>query len=471
MPPLIASIIFAIGILGLFHLDKGQGSRMSKGLWIAAIWLFLVCSRPVSMWFGMTPNLNTVNATQAYVEGSPIDRAVYLALLVAALAILAARSDKVGPLLRKNAPILFYLSFCAVSIFWSSFPFVAFKRWTKSLGDVAMVLIILTEADPLGALKRLLTRLGFFLFPLSVLFAKYYPEIGRKLTESWTEETTGISTQKNELGLICMMYGVFFLWMILSVYRDRGAHNRQRRLLAYGTMVAMIVWLLIQCNSMTSIVGFVSAGGVVWLSSRPSRKPALVHWLVVAVLGLAVTALFFDPAGGLLKELGRNATLTGRTDIWKLVLGLHTNPWVGVGYESFWLGPRLDFMRTAMPNFPVNEAHDGYLEVYLNLGWAGICLISLLVITGYRRIISAIRQDPATGSLFLGFFLCTLFYSFTEAGFRLMTASWIFLLLVVMGASRVVSMANIRRVSQLKPAIVAANAKPAYAKQRANLAT
>jgi exopolysaccharide production protein ExoQ len=454
MPPFIASVIFAIGILGLFYLDRNQGPRMSNGLWVPAIWLFLICSRPVSMWLGSSPNLNMDDATQAYLEGSPIDRAVFLVLLMAGLAVLAARGSRVTPLLRKNAPILLYFSFCAISIFWSTFPFVAFKRWTKAVGDVEMVLIILTEPSPLSSLKRLLTRLGFLLFPLSVLFSKYYIEIGRRLTMSWTEEVVGVATQKNELGLICMLFGVFFLWMFVSTFRERGDPSRSRRLLAYGTIIATIVWLLSQCDSVTSIVGLTSASGVMWLSSRPSRKPVVVHLMVVAVLGLALTALFFDPGGGLVGALGRNPTLTGRTEIWALVLGLHTNSWVGTGFESFWLGPRLDYLRTALDNFPVNEAHNGYLEVYLNLGWVGICLIGLLLVTAYRRVISGIRRNPENASLFLGFLLCTLFYSFTEAGYRYMSPSWFFLLIVIMAGSIPTFFAGIRSnefVSAMEP--------------------
>ena len=136
--------------------------------------------------------------------------------------------------------------------------------------------------------------------------------------------------------------------------------------------------------------------------------------------------------------LGKDPTLTGRKDIWKLVLGLHTNPWIGTGFESFWLGPRLEKMRAALPNFPINEAHNGYLEVYLNLGWAGICFIALLLVTGYKRVISGIRRNPEKASLFLGFFLCMLFYSFTEAGFRMMNVAWFFLLLVIVAGSQAV---------------------------------
>jgi O-antigen ligase len=441
MPPTIASIIVMIGILGLSYLDRDKTVRMSKALWIPAVWLFLISSRPVSLWLGMGPIygvLKGVDATQAYVDGSPLDRNIFIFLMLAALPVLVARSEKVGPLLQKNVLILLYLSFCAVSIVWSDFPFVAFKRFIKTIGDLGMVLIILTEPDPLTALKRLVSRLGFLLFPLSVLFIKYYPQIGRRLTNSWTLEPIGVSTQKNELGLDCMMYGVLFLWMIVSVYREREDHSRRRRLLAYGTIIAMIIWLLSQCNSTTSITGLISAGGVMWLASRPSRKPAVVHLLVLGVLGMVLTALFFDSGGGMLQALGKDPTLTGRTEIWRLVLGLHTNPLVGTGFESFWLGPRLDKMRTALPNFPINEAHNGYLEVYLNLGWAGVCFVALLLVTAYKRVISGIRRNPEKASLFLGFLLCMLFYSFTEAAFRMMTVAWVFLLLVIVAGSQAV---------------------------------
>ena len=60
--------------------------------------------------------------------------AVFTILLIAALAVVISRMDRVGPLLRKNGPILLFFAFCAVSILWSDFPFVAFKRWIKALG-------------------------------------------------------------------------------------------------------------------------------------------------------------------------------------------------------------------------------------------------------------------------------------------------------------------------------------------------
>jgi exopolysaccharide production protein ExoQ len=467
MQPAVASLICGIGIAGLFFLDRGEKARVSIALVIPAVWMILNTTHPLSFWLGMSPQGSYT--TEAYVEGNPFDRNVALVLQLAALIVLWKNGAKIGAILRKNPLILVYFSFCLVSLLWSDFPFVTFKRWIKAVGDVEMVLVILAELDPFAALSRILTRMGFFLFPLSILFIRFYPQLGRRPTNSWTQEPVGVTQQKNELGIMCMMYGVFFLWMLLSVYRERRRPGRWRHMLAYGTIIGMSAYLLYLCNSTTSIVGFASSAGVLWLASRRPARPALVHLAVVAVLGLAVTALFFDPGGGLVQSLGKDPTLTGRREIWALVLSLHTNPLIGTGFETFWLGRRLDFMLNALVNLPINEAHNGWVEVYLNLGWVGLCFIALLIVTGYKRIISHVRQDPEKGCLFLGFLLCALFYSFSEAGFRFNTVSWFFLLLIIIGASHAVSLTNSRRRDAIRSANIASDEKLAYATQGASL--
>lgn len=433
---IVATFLCAIGIPALFYLDRREDSRVSKALWIPTAWLLVISSRGFSSWLALGSSFKGAIDAKSFEEGSPVDMWAFLTLLVAALVVLIVRHRRVGPLLRKNGLILLYFSFCLVSIAWSDFAFVAFKRWIKALGDLGIILVILTESDPWAALKRVLTRVGFLIFPLSVLFVAFYPGIGEILTQSWTMEPVGVATQKNELGLDCMMYGVFFVWMTLSVYRERQHPSRYRRLLAHGMIVIMIIWLLSQCQSMTSISGLVSAAAVTWIASRRSRGPVIVHLSVILVLAVAVTALFFDPGGGMIGALGKDPTIHGRTEIWAAVLGLHTNPLIGTGFESFWLGSRLERMWAVMPNFYMNEAHNGYLEVYLNTGWTGICFIALLVMTGYMRAITGIRRNAENASMFLGFLLCTLFYAFSEAAFKSLTVSWTFLLLVVTAGSQ-----------------------------------
>jgi O-antigen ligase len=146
------------------------------------------------------------------------------------------------------------------------------------------------------------------------------------------------------------------------------------------------------------------------------------------MLLVSASALFLGVGSGLLTTMGKDATLTGRTAVWDLVLSLTKNPMIGTGFESFWLGPRLDKIWSVYWWHP-NEAHNGYIEVYLNLGWIGLSLLAVLMVTGYRTAISALRRDPESAGIRLAFFLVAVAYNFTESAVRIMHPVWIFFLL------------------------------------------
>lgn len=430
----IATILFIAGIAGLFVLDRDREGRTSKALWIPVVYLLITGSRPVSMWFGINQRASAVNGIYA----SPIDRLVDLVLLTAGLIVVLARSRRVGRLLRENVPILLFFSLAALSILWSDFPYVTFKHWTKGIEDVVMALIVLTDLDPEMAIKRLLTRAGFILIPLSLLFSKYYPRIGHIYTIGGALEYVGVSTQKNQLGMICLVFGLGSWWCFLKAYRDRESVFRSRHMLAHGAMLGIIGWLLQMCNSVTAIVSLILAGAVMLLVSRRSLAPktAKVHILVTAVACISLFPLFVDPT--LVGMVGRSTTFSGRTDLWHVLPGFVRHPWIGAGYQTFLVGPRLVELQKIFGK-TFQEAHNGYLEVYLNLGWIGVSLFALLVITGYRKIVAAFQRDPSLGSLALAFFVAAMVSGLTEAVFRMMDPRWFFLLWAIFAASQIVS--------------------------------
>jgi O-antigen ligase len=75
----------------------------------------------------------------------------------------------------------------------------------------------------------------------------------------------------------------------------------------------------------------------------------------------------------------------------------------------------------------------------LDLGFIGVFLIALILITGYRYASKAFARDPDTASLMLAFIATGTFYSITEVGFRILTPSWIFLLLGVLCSGGIAS--------------------------------
>lgn len=431
----IATLIYALGICGLFWLDRDPKARTSPALWIPVVWMWIASSRAVSLWWQAGP---TLDSPDQYLEGSPVDRAVLSALLGLGLIVLIRRSRKVQTLLRANAPIVLFFVYCGISVLWSDFADVAFKRWIRSLGDIVMVLVVLTDPERSTAVKRFLSRTAFILIPLSVLFVKYYPNLGRAYNRwTWTPYYSGVTTNKNSLGMICLLFGLASMWRFLAAYR-RGGKHRTRHLIAHGALLGMVFWLFWIADSVTSLSCFILASGVLVATHLRifSRKPVLVHILVAAIVAISAAVLFGGAGSGLVQNTtGRDTTtLTGRTQIWTLALSMAGNPIIGTGYESFWLGKRLAKMWEIDRN--ITQAHNGYLEMYLNLGWIGVALLAAILVTGYRHIFAVYRADAESGQIGLAYFAVAVVYNLTEATFQMGAPIWILLLLSVTAVPR-----------------------------------
>jgi len=222
------------------------------------------------------------------------------------------------------------------------------------------------------------------------------------------------------------------LWQIVMLLRTKGQPNRGRRLLAQSALLVIGVTLLMMAQSATSQACFALGAALIVVTnfSAMKRRPAAVHVLVVTIVLVVAFAMLSGDVAGIAHAMGRQSNLTGRTDIWAAVLPVVPSTVVGAGFESFWLGPRVQSVWRQLSQFMhVNEAHNGYIEVYLNLGLVGVCLIALLLISGYRHAVEAFRSDPAIGGLMLAYLVSAVSYSITEAGFRLLNPIWIFLLL------------------------------------------
>ncbi len=126
--------------------------------------------------------------------------------------------------------------------------------------------------------------------------------------------------------------------------------------------------------------------------------------------------------------MGRDPTLTNRTDVWQTLEGFEVNPIVGAGFMSFWTGARLEEVWRLL-GAGINQAHNGYLEQYLNLGYIGVAFIAVIMLSGLLRVRRHLSVDPAAGMLRLCFIVSAVLYNYTEASFYGMNNMWMLLLL------------------------------------------
>lgn len=439
MPPILAAAVFTGIIVSVIYFDRDRESPPSPAIWLAVIWVFLGASRMLSQWLQTSGGL--AGTPDQYLEGSPMDRLLLSGVEITALIVLFRRGDRVSKIMRENRIILLFFAYCLISMIWSDFPLVALKRWTKALGNISMVLLVLTDRNSLSAVKQFFFRTGVLLIALSVLVIKYYPEYGRGYNGwTWTTFYCGVSTDKNGLGVICLIFGLALVWRILGLYRDKHAKNRSRLLAVHGAVLGMNLWLVHMANSSTSF-GCLMLGSFLLFITTRSYKTRIVHVLATLIICGGVFAYGFPEAyDSVVHLLGRNPDLTGRTDIWNDVLKVPFNPVVGTGFESFWLGSRAEYFWNRYYFHP-NQAHNGYIETYLNLGWLGVMLLAAQFLVGYRNIIDAFRRKSQTAPLRFSLLVVAALYNMTEASFKVMHPMWIAFLFAViavpeMGSSK-----------------------------------
>jgi len=433
-PPIVAAFLTIAVIVFLFRRDIREKPDVSGALWLPLIWLVIACSRPVSAWlniFGLS-----VSGAVSVEEGSPLDAWFFFCLIAAGSWVLVKRQVRLSEVIQNNGWLIIFLLYCFISIAWSDFPFVAFKRWIKILGHPIMALIILTEPNPDQAIKTLLKRCAYVVVPVSILFIKYYPQWGRGSDEWGTVINTGITTNKNALGADCLILGYFFFWYLVQTWQtDRSSWRKNELRLIAGFLIG--IWLLfLKAHSATSLTSLlVGVLVVVFVGIRLINKNFIGRYLLTALVLLVVAELAFGISGRYSEALGRGAGLSGRTLLWTRLLELHTNPIFGTGFESFWLGKRPEQLEGIFFFIP-NEAHNGYLEIYLTLGLIGLFLLIGLFIATFRKIRLELFRNFEWARFQLGLFCAIILYNWTEAAFRTVGAIWFIFYIIAMDYPR-----------------------------------
>jgi O-antigen ligase len=298
-----------------------------------------------------------------------------------------------------------------------------------------MALVVLTEPDVTLALRRLMKRVGILLVAYSVTLIKYFPAIGRGF-DYWSGVgvNRGTSPTKNELGYVCMLFGVAFFWNVLGVRAIQNRRARWEELVVNAGLLGLVGWLAIKAQSATS-TGCLIAGmalltvlGLRFISNR-----FIAIYAVAGVLVLAISEQLLGLSTLVVGALGRDATLTDRTQVWTDVLEMMPNTLLGAGFESFWLGPRLDFLYAKWWWRPT-QAHNGYIEAYINLGSIGAILLVLMILWTLWRSSRELLDRFELGRFELTVVVMIVAYNFTEATFKSVHPLWTMFHIVALSA-------------------------------------
>jgi exopolysaccharide production protein ExoQ len=446
MVPQLASVLTLSFVAYLFFTDirKRPGRSMS---WLPLVWMFIAGSRWISSWLDMSPPFGSVDVLS---ECSPIDRAAFSVLILWGVIILSRRQINWGRLLTQNKWIVLYLLYCLSSILWADESFILAKRWLKDLGTPIVALVMLTEERPFEAVGITLRRLAFLLLPLSVLYIKFYPALGRAYHNDGSPMYTGVGHQKNDLGLMCLTAGMYFAW---KIFQKRGEHElAEKSDINDWILMGMLVWLLLKSDSQTSTGCLLMAmtamliARVKPISNKPSR---LIAVSALGAISYAILESTMHIKEFILDLMGRDPSLTSRTEIWDVVFRHEGNPIIGVGFMSFWSGERLLSLWDEC-KCRINQAHNGYVEQYVNLGYVGVAFIVIIMLSGLLKVRKELDTDPAAGVLRFCFITVAALYNYTEASFYGISNMW---LMMMIGCIDISGVAVPRTAAVMNPVV------------------
>jgi O-antigen ligase len=170
-----------------------------------------------------------------------------------------------------------------------------------------------------------------------------------------------------------------------------------------------------------------------------ARRNLLANRLGAIALVAAISVLLFYTVPGLAESvlgfLGEDSTLTGRTDMWVDLLKEPINPLLGAGYQSFWLGPGAARM-WAKYYFHPNQAHNAYLEAYLNGGYVGFILLVAMLVHTANRLRRGLIANDLLSCFALPLLVGVVLYSWSEAMLNRMSPLWFILLLAALCTSQ-----------------------------------
>jgi len=417
MPPILALTLCTIFVLFLLRLDRKQAPEVSFSLWIPTIWMLHAASKPLGVWFRYGAN----------VEGSILDRIFLSSLLCLCLFMLVRRKYDWSIDMKEHIWLFLLIGYMLVSILWSDIPFISFKRWIREIIAVVMAFLVLSEPDPRQAIQSIFRRTIYIMIPFSLLLIKYYPEYGVDFGRwSGVRMWIGVTTQKNGLGRLCIIAAFFLIWSLVK--RRRGHDISVTKYQTYAEVLVLFItlWLLKGppgAYSATAIGAFaMGLSAFVYLLWKKRHRINLGATPFVAMLalgiafGIATVFLSGSTLEPVTDVLGRDATLTGRTDIWLRLLPVAMErSIVGHGFGGFWTN-------TTREVYHISEGHSGYLDVILDLGFFGLMLFSMFLLSSCRKAQKELDHDFYWGSLWICYLLMAVVHNITESSLNTFTS-------------------------------------------------
>jgi O-antigen ligase len=378
------------------------------------------------------------------------------ALFLVVLTVLALPyAKRLMSAMRFAAPVLGLAVLSVLSTAWSQDPAITFRRSVMLLGPTVFALFLHVRYGYRQQLELLLLA-GISAAALSFAICLVFPKVGLDPTMhdgAWQ----GIFPQKN----VCARACVFFTLSAVVLWG-----RSVKRTLTASLAFLLLGALLFKTHSVTGLI-LMGVAVLATLSIRLLRNfranESVVLCTVLIACVIAGASFFAANFAEVALFFGKNSTLTGRTAIWDgAVEAMTKHPVLGYGYSAFWLGLRGESANIVLATkWMVPAAHDGFLDLWLQLGAVGVVLFSISLWQGCSAAVWCLRHVGWEAAEWGGgIMLMTILYNLDETSLMISRELlWVLYCLAFVNLRTMMLEARYQRAKQGR--IMPANAGPA----------
>ena len=340
-----------------------------------------------------------------------VNQAVYtLLFLLSFVAIFPKRGEFIQILLEEKFLTIFIV-WCTLSIFWSDYSFISFKRlfqiYTVILATMAFLLHHNNE-------KELLKIIKYIIYPyliISIISVVAIPSALDPDFHTWR----GLTSQKNELGQV----GVASIIFCYMLYKSEGN--------VYGTLIAafmILIALLLTLGSLSStsilILLIIIVLGLIFFLDKIFSPLGINHTVSRLILffitstSVLILVSLPDELKFIPNLFGKDTSFSGRTDLWAyMMFQVDKHPLFGTGYQAFWVIKSQTVLTLYQSfNWLPNQSHNGYIDIWNELGIIGLSLFVLLIINYFRNLVKLNKKN-----IWSAFIIIALISNFQESSF------------------------------------------------------
>jgi exopolysaccharide production protein ExoQ len=368
--------------------------------------------------------------------------------------LVLTRWRRVANAARRVWPLVALTLLALISIAWSDAPVLTLRRSVFLLGST-VIGIYLGERFSIEQLSRWLAQVLCMIMLASLILYCIVPSSVIDYA-AYDGAWKGVTINKNTFGW----------YMAIAVAVLTLVRFRRFRWLRYIFLLTAAILLLLS-RSATSLVGCVLIISIVplWRMIRAGPKTRRLVFVLMLMAICSGTYFIWAERQLLFRVLGRDSTLTGRTDLWVLVMSaIAKHPFLGYGYGAFWSGMKDEVLNIYIASrwLPMG-AHNGYLELWLGVGILGLPLVLYFILRSLGMAEDYIRSNEDWISIWpMTYLLLFIFHNFFESHL-LETRSLEFLMFAAITTSLAIERGRIEpRPAHAAPDLFVNREQPVY---------